>query len=213
VQFFFFLETPTIDPDPDENSLNALHPTTGGVSMDVIEEGFSLIMEKIQASAGKREELVKEVRAHDELLLQKMGERSAAVVQKIGLNMLQKGKQDTRNEVYDAQYFKKKMIVLGKTEPMEFRPDDAGKKVADQFCVLAEDGKFYELMYSSNGFLIDTYLNPLTPAEAIETYGYEVMFMLYRAMRDYMQGETELLDALEKVLAFLFPEDRNKKST
>jgi len=181
--------------------------------MDVIEEGFSLIMEKIKESTGMREELAKEVAAHDVELLQKMGEMAAPIVQRIGLNMLQKGKQDTRSEIYDAQYFKQKMIVLGKTEPMEFRPDDSSKKIADQFCVLADDKKFYELMYSSNGFLIDTYLNPLSPAEAIASYGYEVMFMLYRAMRDYMLEEKELLDALEKVLAFLFQDEKNKKES
>jgi hypothetical protein len=179
--------------------------------MDVIEEGFSRIMEKTKEIAEKREKLTEEVRAQDELLLAKMGELATDVVRRIGLNMLKKGKQDTRSEIYDAEYFKKKMIVLGKTEPVEFRPDDASKKVNDQFCVLAEDGKFYELMYSSNGFLVDTYLNPITPAQAIDIYGYDIMFMLYRAMRDYLQGEQDLVNALEKVLSFLFAEEHGKK--
>jgi hypothetical protein len=179
--------------------------------MDVIEEGFSLIMEKIRTFAEKGDELAKEVRERDEELLQRMGELSAQVVQRMGMCMLQKGKQDTRSEVYDAQYHPKKMIVLGKTEPVDFRPDNSGKKVADQFCVLAEDGKFYELMYSSDGFIIDSYLNPLTPAQVIGIYGYEVMFMLYRAMRDYMQGEKDLVDALERTLAFLFQGGKDRQ--
>ena len=50
------------------------------------------------------------------------------------------------------------MIVLAKTDPMNYRPDDVTKKVDDQFCTLSEDGRFYELMYSSDGMSVDSYL-------------------------------------------------------
>jgi hypothetical protein len=98
------------------------------------------------------------------------------------------------------------MIVLGKTEPMKYRPDDMTKAVADQFCVLSEEGKFYEIMYSSDQNAMDSYLNPLTPEQVIEIYGLDIMFMLYRAMRDYLDANRDLVDALGKVLVFVFGE-------
>jgi hypothetical protein len=103
--------------------------------------------------------------------------------------------------------YKKKMLVLGKIDPMPYRPDDATKTVVDQFCVLSDEGMFFELMYSSDGFRIDSYLHTITPAEALAIYGYEIMFMLYRAMHDYLEGEQKLVDALEVTISFLFNKD------
>jgi hypothetical protein len=37
----------------------------------------------------------------------------------------------------------------------------------------------------------------------LEIYGYDVMYMLYRAMRDYLQSQQDLIDALGKVLQFV----------
>ena len=36
--------------------------------------------------------------------------------------MLKIGKQDTKNEIYDANYYTEKMIVLGKTDPAGVPP-------------------------------------------------------------------------------------------
>jgi hypothetical protein len=69
---------------------------------------------------------------------------------------------------------------------------------------MSEDGKFFELMYSFDGFLTDSYLNPMDAKIAIEHYGYDIMFMLYRAMHDYLKGEEALVDALEKVIGYIF---------
>ena len=72
-----------------------------------------------------------------------------SVVKAVGLNMLKMGKQDTKGEIYDPDAdYPAKMIILGKAEPNAFRPDNPGKQITDQFCVLSEDGDLFELMYS-----------------------------------------------------------------
>jgi hypothetical protein len=58
----------------------------------------------------------------------------------IGMTMVAKAKLDSKGEPYDPNYYGKKMVVLGKAEPAEYRPDDVTKKVTDQFCVLSEEG-------------------------------------------------------------------------
>ncbi|MDD1716510.1 MAG: hypothetical protein LUQ01_05880 [Methanolinea sp.] len=174
--------------------------------MDEIEMGFQKLVEKIEKKGKEREDLSEEVRKHDVALLGKMASISAPLIPKIGLNMLSKGKQDTKGELFDTVFYPKKMIILGKTDPVEYRPDDVSKKVVDQFCVLSEDGLFYELMYSSDTVKVDSYLNPLTPEVAVQVYGNDLLFMLYRAMRDYLKGQEDLIDALGKTLNFLFPE-------
>ncbi len=130
------------------------------------------------------------------------------VVKSVGLKLLKIGKQDTKGELYHPNYYNEKMIVLGKCEPAPLRPDDPTKKISDQFCVLSERGIFYELMYSSDGFLTDSFLNPIDPKGAIDTYGYDIMFMLYQGMHDYMKSEEDLISALEKVIGFIFATTR-----
>jgi len=174
---------------------------------DEIEKGYKRLLEKIEEYDGKIEELGEEVRSRDSALMARMGEMTAPLIGKIGLNMLERGKQDTKGEMYDTVFYKEKMIVLGKTDPVPQRPDNPDKKVDDQFCVLGEDGRFYELMYSSDGLVVDSYRNPLSVEDALKLYGYEVMIMLYRAMRDYLQGEEELIGALEKAM----PSSRQEK--
>jgi hypothetical protein len=133
-----------------------------------------------------------------------MAQASIPVVKLVGLNMLKMGKEDTKGEIYDPAYYPAKMIILGKSDPAPFRPDDPTKKITDQFCVLSQDGDFFELMYSFDGFLTDSYLNPIDAKTALMHYGYDVMFMLYQAMHDYLKGQEDLVAALEKVMGFVF---------
>ena len=63
------------------------------------------------------------------------------------------------------------MIVLGKTDPAAFRPDDPSKKITDQFCVLLKRESSTELMYTSNGSITDSYLDPIDPKSAIDSTG------------------------------------------
>jgi hypothetical protein len=175
--------------------------------MDEIEKGFEKIKEKIDHLAELQEKgknLTEKVRAGDAKLLEKMAKSAEPVVKKIGLNILKKGKQDTKGELYDPQYYLEKMIILGKTDPVAGRPDNPSVPVVDQFCILSEEGNFFEVMYSFDGFLTDSYLNPITARQAIDQYGYDVMFMLYKALRDYLEGEEEIVDALEKVIGYVF---------
>jgi hypothetical protein len=172
--------------------------------MDEIEKGFETLMQKIEQLHENEKTLTGKLKENDAKLLKKMASSSVSVVKIVGLNMLKMGKQDTKGEIYDPAYYPQKMIILGKSEPAAFRPDNPSKVVTDQFCVLSEDGDFFELMYSFDGFLTDSYLNPIDAKRALDLYGYDVMYMLYRAMRDYLQGEEKLLDALETVVGYVF---------
>jgi hypothetical protein len=175
--------------------------------MNDIEKGFEKIKEKIDHLAELQEKgknLSEKVRDGDAKLLEKMAKSAEPVVKKIGLNILKKGKQDTKGELYDPQYYIEKMIILGKTDPAAGRPDNPSVPVVDQFCILSEEGNFFEVMYSFDGFLTDSYLNPITARQAIDQYGYDIMFMLYKALRDYLEGEEEIVDALEKVIGYVF---------
>jgi len=174
--------------------------------MDEIEAGYQKIEQKIQELQEKTDSLTKEIRDHDAELLARMAKSAVPVVRVVGLNMLKKGKQDTKGEIYDPAYFPRRMIILGKaTKPAASRPDNPQMPVTDQFCVMSEEGKFFELMYSFDGFLHDSFLNPIDSKTAIDHYGYDIMFMLYRAMHDYLKGEEALVEALEKVLGYIFP--------
>jgi hypothetical protein len=172
--------------------------------MEEIETGFEKLMEKIEDLKKTDATLSDTIRKNDAKLLARMADSAIPVVKAIGLNMLKKGKQDTKGEIYDPQYYPQKMIILGKTESVGVRPDNPHVQVTDQFCVLTEDGDFFELMYSFDGFLTDSYLNPLDSGRAIDQYGYDIMFMLYKAMHDYLKGEEALIEALDKVIGYIF---------
>jgi len=172
--------------------------------MDEIEAGFEKLIEKIEESQGKSADLSDKVKENDAKLLARMVKSAIPVIKKAGLDMLKMGKLGNKGDLYDPMYYPKKMIILGKTEPAEFRPDAPQKQVTDQFCVLSEEGKLFELMYSFDGFLTDSYLNPIDAKTAIDHYGYDVLFMLYRALADYLKGEEALIEALDKVIGYVF---------
>ncbi len=174
--------------------------------MDEIENGFAKIIEKIEQEKEKIEKISDTIRANDAALLERMAMTALPIVKSIGITLLEKGKQDTKGELYDTRYYEKKMIILGKTDPAPCRPDNPAKKVTDQFCLLSEDGKFYELMYSSDEFLTDSYLNALDAKTVLEFYGYDPIYMLYKAMHDYLKGEEALIAALDATLVFIFAE-------
>lgn len=176
----------------------------GDLTMDEIERGFEAVVEKLSAIKEKEKEISAEIRSHDSLLLERMAGLASPLVESVGLEMLKQGKQDAKGEIYDSEFYSRRMFVLGKTDPVEYRPDDVEKKVDSQFCVLGSDGRFYELMYTTTEFIVDSYLNPLSVQDVLDLYGYEIMFMLYRAFRDYLQDRQELVEALELTLDFIF---------
>ena len=172
--------------------------------MDEIEVGFEKILQRIEELKQKDSALSEEVKQHDGELLGRMAATAVPVIKSVGIGLLKRGKQDTKNELYDAEYYPEKMLILGKTDPAAFRPDNPSRKVDDQFCVLSDEGNLYELMYSSDGFVTDSYLSPIEPKAAITLYGYDIMFMLYRAMHEYLKAEEDLIVALEKVISYVF---------
>ena len=172
--------------------------------MDEIETGFTKILEKIDELKKTEGVLADTVRNNDANLLGRMADSAIPVVKAAGLNMLKKGKQDTKGEIYDPQYYPQKMIILGKAETTGNRPDNPQMQVTDQFCVLTEDGDFFELMYSFDGFLTDSYFSALDPKRAIDQYGYDIVFMLYTAMHDYLKEEETLILALDTVIGYIF---------
>ncbi len=172
--------------------------------MDEIEAGFEKLIEKIEENRGKSAEISGKIKENDAKLLARMAKSAIPVIKVVGLDMLKMGKQDTKGEIYDPMYYPRKMIILGKTEPAAFRPDNPQKQITDQFCVLSDEGKIFELMYSFDGFLTDSYLNPIDAKTALEHYGYDVLFMLYRALHDYLEGEEALIEALDKVIGYVF---------
>lgn len=178
--------------------------------MDEIETGFKQLIEKIDKGQEKIRALSETVRHNDALLLERMAATAIPVVRSIGISLLDKGKQDTKGELYDPKYYEKKMIILGKTDPAQFRPDNPSKKVTDQFCLLSEDGQFYEIMYSSDGFITDSYLNALDAKTVLELYGYDAMYMLYKALRDFLKGEEALIAALDTTIAFIFAKNEEQ---
>lgn len=173
---------------------------------DIIERGFTRLVEVINTQDISIGAYTEEIRGKDADLLYRMGQQVKPVIEKIGLEMLEKGKKDNKGEIYDPQHYQKKMILLGKSsDPVPFRPDNMAKKVSDQFCMVGEDGKFYEIMYSGDDLIIDSYLAEITPRQVIDLYGYDAIFMLYKAMVQYLENQEELVEALKRTLSFISP--------
>jgi hypothetical protein len=169
----------------------------------IIEEGYTRLLKELEDLQAKKEESASELRGNVETLLARMGADTAPVVKQIGLEMLRRAKREASGELYDQEFYEKKMIVLGKGDPLPYRPDDPSKPVDVQVCVLDEDGAFHELMYTNTEIRTESYLAPLTPEEAFNVYGYDLVFMLYRALYEYAQKEEELLAALARTLEYL----------
>jgi hypothetical protein len=177
---------------------------------DQIERGYDILVDRIKEAQKKETTLSEKVSKEKNTLLTRMAAKTAPLITKIGLSLLRKGKQDTKGEIYDPEYYREKMIVLGKTNPAPHRPDNPSMPVVDQFCVLSEKGQFYELMYSFDGFLTDSYLNPITAEDVLQIYGEEPFLMLYHAMKDYLKDREELVAALQKVLDFISEKKESK---
>ncbi|MFW5638545.1 MAG: hypothetical protein ACOCG4_04715 [Methanoculleus sp.] len=169
----------------------------------IIEEGYARLLETIGDLQAKKEESAAELRRNIGVLATRMAADTAPIINVIGLEMLWRAKREASGELYDQEFYEKKMIVLGKSDPLPYRPDDPGKPIDTQLCVLDEDGDFYEVMYTTTEIRVDSYKSPLTPEEAFDLYGYDLIFMLYRAMYEYTEQEEELTDALAQVLEYI----------
>ncbi len=171
---------------------------------DIIEQGFDRLCACVGMIQTEQHAAAGAVCHERELLLVKMMKAVSPIAAEIGQVFLQKAKQDPKGELYDQRFYPDKMIILGKSaEPVSFRPDDAKKKVDQQFCVLSEKGELFELMLSTDGFIVDTYASALSPADALEFYGYDILYMLYSAMREYALAQEDVLDALNLTLGYI----------
>ena len=169
----------------------------------IIEEGYARLLETLGELQAKKEESASKVQENAGALLARMAADTAPVVGRIGLDMLRRAKREASGELYEQEYYEKKMIVLGKTDPLPYRPDDPTRPVDTQICVLGEDGNFFEVMYTTTEIRIDSYLAPMTPEEAFDVYGYDLVVMLYRALYEYAGKEEELMAALARTLDYL----------
>ncbi|MCK9314492.1 MAG: hypothetical protein M0P20_10635, partial [Methanocorpusculum sp.] len=61
----------------------------------------------------------------------------------------------------------------------------------------------FELMFSNDGFIVDTYQAPLSAEDALAFYGYDIMYMLYSAIREYALAGEDVLEALNLTLGYL----------
>lgn len=170
---------------------------------DEIERGFTALEERIDASRGAIREAAEAVQENEAALLARMAATAAAIVPAAGLEVMARGKVDGSGELFDQGFYPEKMLILGRTEPMPFRPDNPEKAVTDQFCVLRADGTLGELMYSNDTVLVDSLLVPIAPGDALDVYGPELLYMLYRGLRQYLEGQEALLDALRTTLEYL----------
>ncbi len=173
------------------------------MTTDEIECGFAALQEQISANRDAIAETTEAVQKDEAALLARMAATAAAILPVAGLEVMARGKVDGAGEMYDQGYYPGKMFVLARTEPMPFRPDNPEKAVTDQFCVLKEDGTLAELMYSTDTVVVDSLLAPISPEDALGVYGPELLFMLYRALRQYLEGQDALLDALRTTLEYL----------
>jgi len=169
----------------------------------IIEEGYARLLDTFEELQAKNEESASKVQENAGALLARMAADTAPVVGRMGLDMLRRAKREASGELYDQDYYEKKMIVLGKTDPLPYRPDDPSKPIDTQICVLGEDGNLFEVMYTTTEIRIDSYLAPLTPEEAFDLYGYDVVVMLYRALYEYAEKEEELTAALARTLEYI----------
>ncbi|MGD9936456.1 MAG: hypothetical protein AB7S61_03145 [Methanoregulaceae archaeon] len=173
------------------------------MTIDEIDRGFAALETLIRMNADTIGEESGRVRQDEAALLARMGETAAQIVPLAGLEVMARGKVNASGELFDQAFFPEKMLLLARGDPMPFRPDDAGKSVTDQFCVLRHDGTFAELMYSNDTVLIDSYLASLSAEDALGIYGPELLLMLYRALRQYLEGQDALLSALRTTLEFV----------
>ncbi len=171
---------------------------------EVIENGYTRLIEIIRTQKKAIDGMGDEIAQKNADLFERMIAMTVPLISDVGIQMLQIGKVDTKGEVYDARHYDEKMILLGKSEEVvPVRPDDFSKQVTDQFCMLGESGTVYELMYSRDELIVDSYLAELSFRDAITLYGYDILFMLYKAMRQYCTGQEELVEALEKTVTFI----------
>ncbi|MDR2856081.1 MAG: hypothetical protein LBV40_08040, partial [Methanomicrobiales archaeon] len=170
----------------------------------IIEDGFTRLVDVINTQTKDIDTAQGQLQLHDGTLFEKMGRMAAPIANAIGIEILSRGKVNLSGEIYDPKYYEIPMIVLGRSlEVAPFRPDDPNKKISDQFCTLGSDGVFYEILYSQDELIVDSFLGELTGRQVLDIYGYEAMYMLYKALHQYADDQEQLLLALASVMELI----------
>jgi len=170
----------------------------------IINDGFARLVDVINTQTEELGTAQEQLKLHDGALLERMGEVAMPIVNGIGIEILSRGKVGVSGEIYDPKYYETPMIVLGKAlEVAPFRPDDPSRMITDQFCTLGSDGVFYEILYSQDELIVDSFLGTLTGRQVLDLYGYEAMYMLYKALHQYADNQEQLLLALAAVMEFI----------
>ncbi|HJJ42179.1 MAG TPA: hypothetical protein O0W90_02540 [Methanocorpusculum sp.] len=170
----------------------------------IVEDGLNRIEFLIEESKKEKEDAINKIIENDSELLSRMTELVTPIIPEVGQVFITKAKQDIKGELYDQKYYSEKMILLLKSDnPVSLRPDNPKKKVDNQYCVLSENGQLSELMFSNDGFVIDSYLSPISAEEAISYYGYEIMYILYSALSEYCLAQQDVIDALNITLGMI----------
>lgn len=171
---------------------------------DVIVNGYTRLIELIRTADDSIDQHTVELREQEAAMLARMGAITGPVIKDAGITIMEKGKKDNQGEIYDAVYYPSRFFIIGKsTDLAPYRPDNMSRPVSNQFCMVAEDGKFYEVMYSADDLVVDSYLGELTPGQVLEIYGYDAVYMLYKGMKEYLEGQENLLAGLEVTIQFL----------
>jgi hypothetical protein len=177
---------------------------TGEYMEDVVNNGYTRLIELIQTTDAAIDKNAAVLQEREAELLGRMGTMTGPVIKDAGITILEKGKKDNQDGIYDAVHYDARVFILGKSIDLApYRPDNMNRPVIDQFCLLSEDGKFYEVMYSADDLIVDSYMGELTPRQVLDIYGYEAVFMLYKGMKEYLEGQENLLSGLETTLQFL----------
>ncbi|MFH0966653.1 MAG: hypothetical protein V1862_03075, partial [Methanobacteriota archaeon] len=177
---------------------------TGEYMDDIVINGYSRLIELIQTTDTVIDQNAAVLQEREAELLGRMGTMTGPVIKDAGITILEKGKKDNQGGIYDAVHYDARVFILGKSiDLVPYRPDNMSRTVNDQFCLLCEDGKFYEVMYSTDDLIVDSYMGELTPRQVLDIYGYEAVYMLYKGMKEYLEGQETLLSGLESTLQFL----------
>ena len=173
-----------------------------GMTIDEIDRGFAALETLIRMNADTIGEESGRVRQDEAALLARMGETAAQIVPLAGLEVMARGKVNASGELFDQAFFPEKMLLLARGDPIALPADDAGKSVTTVSACFGTTN-LRQLMYSNDTVLIDSYLASLSAEDALGIYGPELLLMLYRALRQYLEGQDALLSALRTTLEFV----------
>ncbi|HQP72111.1 MAG TPA: hypothetical protein PLP90_05545, partial [Methanoculleus sp.] len=74
----------------------------------IIEEGYTRLLETLDALEAEKEEAAAKVRENAAALLARMAADAAPVVKKVGLEMLRRARREASGQLYDQEFYEKR---------------------------------------------------------------------------------------------------------